>query len=411
MHRPPLQPRNDAGFTLVELLVVAVALGVLAVFASSLLSGDAAALADTPTEPEPAPAAPASPSPAAELVRRAGAAVLLFGGGFRYLAELRRPGCLDDFRLGHFLLLALTYSLFFVAFAVLHEQQLSPWLAVGVAAALSYPLVALHVATVVDARFAWTAALPLAALTTGIVVNGAYGGDVRALVYLGMLALVVAFLTLSYPRLTRGIERHHRAHAERVAEAVAALTAPVERLRGAHAAALVLLRREDVDEHRGLRGWLEQRARGAEDALQSFEHVRRLHEAAATETSRGRRRALAVEAGRLVAGLPQRLAQVAAALTEAADNLQAQRERADGERRAAADEPDDAHEHCVACGHRSARGARFCASCGQKASERRECRRCARVLHLPRHLLRAPDAGKAVVTFCLACGEQHAAAG
>src|SRR5262249_37860725 len=45
--------------------------------------------------------------------------VLLFGAGFLYLSEQVRPGQLDRFRLGHFLLLAITYSLFFVIFTVL----------------------------------------------------------------------------------------------------------------------------------------------------------------------------------------------------------------------------------------------------------------------------------------------------
>src|SRR5262249_8377657 len=46
-------------------------------------------------------------------------AVLVFGAGFLYLSEQAKPGELDRFRLGHFLLLALTYLLFFVIFTVL----------------------------------------------------------------------------------------------------------------------------------------------------------------------------------------------------------------------------------------------------------------------------------------------------
>ena len=46
-------------------------------------------------------------------LRLAGLAVLLFGLGFIYLNDLKEPGRLDSFRWGHFLLLALTYSLFF----------------------------------------------------------------------------------------------------------------------------------------------------------------------------------------------------------------------------------------------------------------------------------------------------------
>ncbi|MCB0069089.1 MAG: prepilin-type N-terminal cleavage/methylation domain-containing protein, partial [Caldilineaceae bacterium] len=139
------------GFTLVELLIVTVALGLLAVFASNFVVSNvlpealqARGLDAAAQAPEP------PPSPAAQLVRRAGLAVLLFGAGFWYLAELRRPGCLDRFRLGQFLLLALTFSLFFVAFAVLHEQQLPAAVAAGGAVAWFTPYGATRTSSVYD---------------------------------------------------------------------------------------------------------------------------------------------------------------------------------------------------------------------------------------------------------------------
>src|SRR5262249_34663615 len=59
---------------------------------------------------------PPGPSPLGRLVllcQLAALAVLLFGAGFWYLSELDRPGRLDTFRWGHFLLLAGNHSLFF----------------------------------------------------------------------------------------------------------------------------------------------------------------------------------------------------------------------------------------------------------------------------------------------------------
>src|SRR5439155_1438717 len=68
---------------------------------------------------------PPGPSPLGRLIllcQLAALAVLLFGAGFWYLSELDRPGRLDTFRWGQFLLLAGNHSLFFAVFAPLHEQ-------------------------------------------------------------------------------------------------------------------------------------------------------------------------------------------------------------------------------------------------------------------------------------------------
>jgi prepilin-type N-terminal cleavage/methylation domain-containing protein len=65
---------------------------------------------------------PGTESPSGRLIllfRFMALAVLLFGGGFLYMSESRQPNSLAGFRLGHFFLLALTYSLFFVIFGVI----------------------------------------------------------------------------------------------------------------------------------------------------------------------------------------------------------------------------------------------------------------------------------------------------
>ena len=64
------------------------------------------------------------------------------GRGFWDLSEGQPPGRLDDFRWGHFLLLALNYLMFFGIFAVLAYQG-SPRVALTTAALVSLPLLTL----------------------------------------------------------------------------------------------------------------------------------------------------------------------------------------------------------------------------------------------------------------------------
>jgi prepilin-type N-terminal cleavage/methylation domain-containing protein len=152
------------------------------------------------------------------LWRFVGAAVLLFGAGFLYLSEQVRPGQLDRFRLGHFLLLALTFCLFFVIFTVLEfHADLGTVPAMIISAVFSLPLLMFHVAAVLGFRFALTRVLPLAVLSLGLVVNGVYGASVRDYVFLGAVVLVVSYLTLTFPswaaRRAKHAEESDRAYA------------------------------------------------------------------------------------------------------------------------------------------------------------------------------------------------------
>jgi prepilin-type N-terminal cleavage/methylation domain-containing protein len=128
-------------------------------------------------------------------------AVLLFGLGFWYLGDLYRGGCLFKFGWGHFFLLALTYSSFFPALTVLSlGRGLALPHALGLATALTLPLLWLHVWRSVDARFAGLYVMPLAALTLGVVVNGVFGETQRELIFLIVALTAVALVTLTYPR-------------------------------------------------------------------------------------------------------------------------------------------------------------------------------------------------------------------
>lgn len=146
------------------------------------------------------------------LCQLAGVAVFLFGGGFWYLNEARRPGGLDDFRLGHFLLLALNYSLFFAIFAVVGYDR-GPVPAAVAAVALGLPLFTVHVARITEWRFALTRILPLATLTLGTVAAAVYLPERRAYLFLGFAVLVLGYLTMTY----RGWSVQRKAHAEEAA--------------------------------------------------------------------------------------------------------------------------------------------------------------------------------------------------
>jgi len=160
---------------------------------------------------------PAGTSPLGRVIlvlQLAGVAVLLFGGGFWYLSEGQRPGRLDDFRWGHFFLLALNYSLFFAIFAVLGYRGSSAF-ALSVAALVSLPLLMLHVLRITDVRFAFSRVLPLAMLTSATVVGGVFLDEQRPLVLLGASVVLITFLTLSYSSWLAGRVRHSEGKAER----------------------------------------------------------------------------------------------------------------------------------------------------------------------------------------------------
>lgn len=145
---------------------------------------------------------PGAESPGGRLItlfRFMAVAVFLFGGGFLYMNESHAPGRLDRFRLGHFFLLALTYSLFFIIFAVIiYREHLGVIPALALSAVFSLPLLVMHVARITTLRFAIRHVFPLAVVTLALVVNGVYGGGFRDYGFLILLVAVTAYLTATY---------------------------------------------------------------------------------------------------------------------------------------------------------------------------------------------------------------------
>lgn len=408
MIHPQRIPRRASGFTLIELLVVVIIFAVIAsVVSSQLLSVAADMRAEAPIAEAPLVAPARELTPAGQLVQWAGLALLLFGAGFWYLVELHSPGRLDRFRFGHFVLLALTYSLFFAIVAVLDDNGVGSIWAVGIAAAVSYPLLVLHVSTIVSLPFAARSALPLAVLTTGAVVNGVFGGETRSIVFLGIACMVTAHLTITYPRLQRGQEARRVELESALTRMVQDLTPDAAVARGAIADADALLALHDPTELSTLRDWVARRLDTLRAQLDVHERVRGHHDAMRAATARRERRAHR-EAGvqtaeRLLSQLPQAIA----AVEESVLALTARR----SDRAAPSDPPTPDHverEHCVACGHACAGDARFCPGCGTRCATVLGCRRCREVLRLPVHLMAASADDHAPVTHCIGCGERHA---
>ncbi len=351
---------------------------------------------------------PAAETPLARmllLLRLVAVAVLFFGAGFWYLSERGRPGQLDRFRLGHFLLLALTYSLFFAIFAVLefHGTLGTPG-AMAVSAALSLPLLVLHVSRVLDARFAVTRVIPLAAFTLGLVINGVYGGGLRDYVFIGAAVLLMGCLTVDYQSWAEVRDQYRqekdRAYSERRRELIEGITAELGRQMAEVAAAEAqsgdLLR---VACHRASAGSDLTRTR-LERARESLVELREEYDKLVK-----RLRALPTEPGWEAHETCSHMEREAAAFQERLQShLSHLLVEMDGYRAALKPEstdPSAGESHCAACGKAAPR-APFCLHCGSARPAVETCSGCGERTIVPLHLL-----GKKAATgplFCAGCG-------
>lgn len=352
---------------------------------------------------------PAAETPMARmllLLRLVAVAVLFFGAGFWYLSERGRPGQLDRFRLGHFLLLALTYSLFFAIFAVLefHGTLGTPG-AMAVSAAFSLPLLVLHVSRVLDARFAATRVIPLAAFTLGLVINGVYGGGMRDYLFIGAAVLLMGCLTVDYQSWAAVREQYRQekesAYSERRRELIEGITAELGRQMAEVAAAeaqsgdLLRIARHDA----AATGTDVTRTR-LERARESLGELREEYDKLVK-----RLRALPTEPGWDANESCSRLEREAAAFQERLQShLSHLFTEMDGYRAALQPETADANageSHCAACG-RAAPPAPFCLHCGSARPVVETCSGCGERIVMPLHLLgkKAP----AGPLFCPRCG-------
>jgi prepilin-type N-terminal cleavage/methylation domain-containing protein len=283
---------------------------------------------------------PPGPSPLGRLVllcQLAALAVLLFGIGFWYLNELDRPGRLDTFRWGHFLLLAGNHSLFFAVVAFAGDPR---W-GVAAGAAVSLPLLYVHVSRVAGERFALRRVLPLAALTLVLVVAAVYAPASRPFLALASGSLGAAFVTLTYRNFSAGRAAYF---AERLREYQRQKLLPL--------IDEALASIEDLDDMTALRADAERLKQ--DPTPRAIERLKKQVAEALKETEERRARAYTPPAGR----------------------------------------------HCPSCGLPA--GNKHCAFCGTEQPLPRTCKRCGDETRLPVHLLR-PTALAAPI-HCGRCG-------
>lgn len=337
------------------------------------------------------------------LSRLVAVAVLLFGAGFWFLSEQSRPGQLDRFRLGHFLLLALTYSLFFVAFAVLEfHGRFGTHVSMAVAAALSLPLLVLHVSRVLNLRFALTRVVPLTLFTLGLVINGVYTGAARDYVFLAAVTLTMAFVTVSYPSWAAGQERRRREQAETYASRCLALAEKITNDIGGQIAGMNALAASAVNRPTGAQATLEDAPARMGRVRESLEGVNKEYESLTKRLSALPSRpsweaaencnSLDSDAdafqGRLRPHLARLQAEVAA--------VQALR------RDALAPSGESSQTHCAACGQAAVPGAPFCPHCGAALPRTIACAVCSERITFPSHLI--PEERKREGMHCPRCG-------
>jgi prepilin-type N-terminal cleavage/methylation domain-containing protein len=331
-------------------------------------------------------------------------AVLVFGAGFLYLSEQVKPGQLDRFRLGHFVLLALTYSLFFVIFTVLEfHADLDTVASMLVAAVFSLPLLVFHVTGVLGWRFALTRVLLLAVFSLGLVVNGVYGtAPVRDYVFIGATVLVIAYVTLSFPTWAARRERHRQESDSTYATERKALIEQITTDLGKRVADL---------QAAGIR---------ADHQLKLLANVADMAPARSSlEDARGPVQGLSIEYEALLKRLPTlplvRDWQLADLLVNLQRDAEAFRERVDlclaclraelENIRASTSPGEQIREdqtHCAACG-RTVPRAPFCQQCGSAQAVVVVCPECGDKSVLPIHWF--PEGASAFgELFCTSCG-------
>ena len=346
------------------------------------------------------PGAGSSLGQALLLFQLTGLAVLLFGAGFWYLGEVYRAGHLDSFRWGHFLLLALNLSFFFLVFGVLSFQGVAAARSLPIAGVLALPLLVLHVGTIFDARFALTRALPLAVLTIAVVVNGVYGDAYRPAIYLAIAFVVIAGLTLTYPKLLRLRTQLASTKERQIASAIGSLAPLVQTAQAAAQSASRSLDDADLDAQAKQRTSVTSQLAALHQELNRHrsltDDLEELQRSRASARRRDLLRSFANRCDRLTGSLGRGIRDLQASLQELVEG----RERS----RARLAQQQTGDIHCPSCGCGS-QDARFCPGCGKPTPRPLPCGRCDEVLHLPVYLLR--EGIQPGQLHCMGCGEPH----
>ncbi len=377
---------------------------------------------------------PGAMSPLGRIIlfcKLAGFAVLLFGAGFMYLSELRKAGCLDNFRWGHFLLLALTYSLFFVVFMVFSlGSGMDKWPAMALSGVLSLPLLTLHVSRVMDGAFAITRILPLAAFTLLIVVAGVYGGEQRNNIYIACVVITIGFLTYTYKPWLEGKkayrelkEKEREEERERQKEEEKNKQKEKERkkwrstLKGnawkafndacelwnksekLSARINMMLEYQDREEELPLRQFLENGIKKLTELRTRSNNISQKLESISLILDDKEYEGECAMVTDNAHSLKLHLEEATEQLRKSIHELGQARERA----KAKVEESKD-KLYCISCGTASA-PSHYCPHCGILRPMELTCRRCGEVYRLPVNLM--DDLKMSEPVHCLVCGELH----
>jgi len=352
------------------------------------------------------------------LLRVAGVGVMLFGAGFWYMGQRRRHEAMATFRLGHFLLLALNYSLFYAALAVL-SYWLPLALSIAAAALLSLPLLLLHVSRITDRRFALRVT-PLAMVTLAAPVAAAVLPDQRVLAVLALVVVSLGWLTLTWRswwdawvereaetiraiRQRADVARQEERRRETAAKAEAAL-AVLRQSTEASGVALGAARLALEECHRAeaLRGPVARAVARLERVLQDNREAAKSDAASEVEEPALNNLRLARERA---APLVDHRRGVLTSATAALEKMEATLESAEAAaamETAEHNEHNQHNQHCPACGHGLAEDARFCGGCGAAHPAALGCGGCGDVTVLPAHLLRSK--WRSAELHCGGCG-------
>jgi hypothetical protein len=336
------------------------------------------------------------------LVKLVAVAVLLFGFGFWYVSK---PGQLSHVRWGHFLLLALTYSLYFVVFSVISFHEImNAWQAMLLSAAVSLPLLLFHVSQVVNFSFALRRSLPLAIFTLALVINGVYGGPYRDYLFIGAFFVVLAYFTFTYNDWAQARAEYSDKQRARNEKRIAAMRSNlldevkqiIEDIQVADREAEFLVSSPLQGDFDTERNRLIQRREPVADLVERFgELVKRLPdlESASDENDHQWYDSLGRENDRF----KEESRKILQALQTAIDALKDKKQSLRSKR-------DDEANYCVACGS-AVPFSPFCQECGAPRYHELKCRACHEPQLIPIHLI-SPEMEPATL-YCPHCGEPH----
>ncbi len=370
---------------------------------------------------------PGSKSPLGRVMlflKLAGLAVFLFGLGFMYLSDLKQPGQLDNFRWGHFLLLSLTYSLFFLIFTILgFSGEIGTRLSIVLSLILSLPLLVIHTGRFVGMSFALSRVLPLSLFTFAIVINGVYGGIYRKYVFIAIIVITVAIITLTYKvwlerkksykdekeRLKREKEEKEKREQERKEMRAASENEAFNALNESESLweeaqeitekANMLLEYDDIEEHLNAHGLVEEQLatltgmRTQYDSMKAnaanipeIEDLDEHKRACSTLKEDGKKYKI-------------RLQDAIKRFGDSLEELSQLREQF----KIKSESPADAF-HCISCGAQVPPSI-YCPMCGVLRTVELVCQQCNEVYRLPVHLIDIEKTDAPV--HCFSCGKAH----